>query len=93
MYRVACPRWKLEFGCSDVRRPNWPDSINSLCSKTCGLCGNTNICNGSNGFKTFFILFKIVEEEIVYALDKHQTVILLLGGATNANEIGTAGIH
>ena len=39
------------------------------------------------------LFLKIVEEEIVYALDRHQTVILLMGGATNAGKIGTAGIH
>ena len=39
------------------------------------------------------ILFKIVEEEIVYALDRHQTVTLLMGGATNADKIEIAGIH
>ena len=42
MYRVVCPVWKQEYGCSGVRRRTWPDSINSLCPKTCGLCGNIN---------------------------------------------------
>ena len=42
MYRVACPVWKQEYGCTGVRRRTWHDSINSLCPKTCGLCGNVN---------------------------------------------------
>ena len=42
MYRPYCPSWKQEFGCSYVTRPNWPESINSLCQKTCGLCGIVN---------------------------------------------------
>ena len=38
-------------------------------------------------------LLKIAEEEIVYALDRHQTVTLLMGAATNADKIEIAGIH
>ena len=35
----VCPDWKREHGCSDERRDGWSDTINSLCPRTCGLCG------------------------------------------------------
>ena len=43
LYRQYCRGWKHQFGCSDVVRPDWYVSINSLCRKTCGLCGNVNM--------------------------------------------------
>ena len=36
---MNCPVYRQAWGCSDEYRPNWPDTINNLCPKTCGLCG------------------------------------------------------
>ena len=40
----------------------------------------------------YSVLIKVAEE-IVNALARHQTVILLMEHATHAHGIGTAGIH
>ena len=39
----VCPGWKREHGCSDEYREGWSDTINSLCPRTCGLCGERHI--------------------------------------------------
>ena len=39
----VCPNWKREHGCSDEYREGWSDTINSLCPRTCGLCGERHI--------------------------------------------------
>ena len=41
-YLVWCPAIRLELGCSDELRPNWPGTVNSLCPKTCGLCSTAS---------------------------------------------------
>ena len=46
LYQQYCARWKQDYGCSDVKRIGWYVSINSLCRKTCGLCGNVNMMEG-----------------------------------------------
>ena len=52
-YQLKCPGWKVKHGCSDVRIPGWSDSINSLCPKTCGICGNIIIFSALDSAKYF----------------------------------------
>ena len=40
---LDCPDWKINPGCSSVRRPGWSDSVNSLCPRTCGCMWIVNI--------------------------------------------------
>ena len=48
-YPVWCPIWGRELGCSDEYHPNfWPDTINKVCPKTCGLCGTVGNVNNVN---------------------------------------------
>ena len=44
-YPEWCPAYKRMWGSSDEHRPNWPDSINSFCHKTYGLCGTAGNVN------------------------------------------------
>ena len=74
-YQLKCPDWKVKHDCSDKRIPGWSDSINSLCPKTCGLCGNIIIFSSLDSPIYFFFFFGFSQDDINLLLSSFKQIL------------------